>query len=182
VCRCGRHLVWVVGIAVVAAISAGALGVASPARGGSPGVCTPAQKAAQVSALKAFEAGMRARRRAFFRHHHRLSARRRFLRAQRARLRALQSAAGCGVQLPAAGLLATIPLAGANRFTAAAGSLWVSSYSGSGEVARIDPTTNQVVETISVGAGGDIGFGFGSIWEVDGQTSPSAESTRPLAR
>jgi DNA-binding beta-propeller fold protein YncE len=47
----------------------------------------------------------------------------------------------------------------------------VSSYAGSGHVARIDPSTNQVVANISVGAGGDIGFGFSSIWAVDGTSS-----------
>lgn len=165
-----RPVWWIFGAVLAAVIAASAVGLV-PAAGGGPATCTAAQKAARLKALKAFKAGMAARRKVFFRKHKHKAARQRFVRAQRARLRRLEAAARCVVLPPAAQVVATVPLAGANRFTVAAGSLWVSSYAGSGSVARIDPSTNQVLTRIAVGAGGDIGFGFGSIWEVDGTDS-----------
>jgi streptogramin lyase len=91
----------------------------------------------------------------------------------------LKTAAACLVVEvpPPASVAATIPLDGANRMTSAAGSLWVNAGGPSGHVvARIDPATNAVLATIALPfpstIAGDIGYGFGSIWEsnLDTQT------------
>lgn len=171
-----RGVLWVIGLVLMSALSAVSVGAVPSARGESLATCSAAQHAARVKALKAFEAKMAARRKAFFRTHKRLSARRAFLRAQRARLRALKAAARCQVRIvPAtAQVIASIPLTNANRLTFGANALWVNTGATSGAVvARIDPATNKVSATIPIGTGygADIGFGFGSIWAVNGSTS-----------
>jgi streptogramin lyase len=156
-------------VAAIAAAIAGPIS-AGPAR--LSATCTAAEKATRTQAVKAFELGQVARRRAYFRAHTKPAARKAFLQRERARLRELGLAASCTVLLPppAAHILATIPVASAGRMAFAAdGSLWVNrDYPDGSTISRIDPATNQVTDTVAVSAGGiDIAYGFGSIWEVD---------------
>ena len=70
------------------------------ARSTAPGVCTAAQKAKRQTALRVYRKHMAAARKRFFKTHHGRKQRTRFVRAQRAKLKALRHAAACIVHYP----------------------------------------------------------------------------------
>lgn len=76
-------------------------------------------------------------------------------------------------------LVASVPVPDALWPIAAEGSVWVGEQSGAA-VVRINPTTNKVLATVPVGAGGsgglgDIAAGSGGIWVADPDASTIVE-------
>jgi hypothetical protein len=109
---------------------------------------------------------MIAQRRAFFRTHKNPVARRAFVRRQRAKLRALARAASCRVVTAGAHIVATIPVGGTGGVGVGDGSVWVIDRSTG--LARIDPATNAVAETIAGVVGGAPVVGEGAVWVPSG--------------
>ncbi len=172
-----------IGAAVVATAATGSATLAASVRPTAAAgatqqaaACTASAKAANQVALRAFKRTAARRRAAYFRAHPRVRAREAYLKREHARLHRLQAAAACDVRVTpaAAQVIASIPInAGQNlvRMVAANGSLWVNrAFPGS--VTQIDPASATVTASVPAGSGaeelgGDIAYGFGSIWEVD---------------
>jgi hypothetical protein len=136
--------------------------------------CTAQEKARRVAALKRYAATMLSARRAFFRSHRSVSARRAFVKRQQAKLRALRRAASCTVQVAAGSrVVATVAIPNDGPATVAGNAVWVVDREGGaanpdgtpkGSIFRVDATTNAVTDEIK-GVAGDWGaFGFGSVW------------------
>jgi hypothetical protein len=110
-------------------------------------VCTAAQKARRQRALATYLRTMRKQRRAFFRAHKNVRARRAFVRRQQAKLRALRKAAACTVAPAGARVVATISIPNSGGLGVGAGSVWAIDRVQKGLV-RIDPAANGVVAQI----------------------------------
>jgi hypothetical protein len=133
---------------------------------GAAAVCTAAEKARRLAALKRYRARMKSARRAYFRSHPSAKARRTFVRRQEARLRTLKRAAACRVLPPGAEVVASIPAGGTGGVGVGAGSVWVSDRTSG--LLRIDPTTNTQVDTIERVFGGAPVVGEGAVWVPSG--------------
>ena len=63
---------------------------------------------------------------------------------------------------------ARIPVAGASSLAATDGAVWIAaSGQGASTLVRVDPATNQIIDTIDLGTLGtpdSVAIGFGSIW------------------
>jgi hypothetical protein len=133
---------------------------------GAVAVCTDAEKARRLAALKRYRARMKSARRAYFRSHPSARARRAFVQRQEATLRALKRAAACRVVPPGAEVVASIPAGGTGGVGVGAGSMWVSDRTSG--LLRIDPTTNTQVDKIERVFGGAPVVGEGAVWVPSG--------------
>jgi streptogramin lyase len=125
-------------------------------------VCAAAEKAQRERALSRYQRTMIVDRRAFFRTHKSLGIRRRFVRRQQAKLRALRRAAACTVVSAGARIAAEIAVPNDGGIGAGAGSVWVVDRSYG--LLRIDPATNSVAARIAGVRGGAPVVGEGTVW------------------
>jgi hypothetical protein len=142
-------------VTVIGALSAVSGGAAL--RSGSA-TCTTAQKTARTNALTVYQRTMAAKRTAFFRSHADPAARGKFVKAQKAKLKTLRSAAACTAVPAGASIVANIAVPSDGPVTVGLGSVWVDDHEDgvldsdglpAAKLYRIDPQTNTLTGTIA---------------------------------
>jgi YVTN family beta-propeller protein len=127
------------------------------------GDCTAGEKARRQRAQATYLRTMMRKRRAFFRAHKNVRARRAFVRRQQAKLRALRKAAACTVTPPGARVIATISIPNSGGVGVGAGSVWTIDR-GQTRLVRIDPVANGVVAQIPGVVGAAPVVGENAVW------------------
>ena len=144
-----------------------------------------------MAALQKFEKAMPARRRRFFRKHKSKAARRRFLRAQQAKLKKLKAAANCTLVQDGASIVSTTPVPNDGPVAVGLGSVWAEDREGisasDAKLYRIDPQSGAVTDTIPRVLGGAMTVLDGSVWLASFATDrllrvdPTTDTVTPYA-